>query len=133
MVGKYVELKEAYKSISEAFIHAGAANDCKVEIDWIHSESINDENVADKFKGLNGILVAPGFGQRGIEGKIVAIKYARENKIPFLGICLGMQCAVIEFARNVLGFKDANSTEMNPGTTNPVIDLLEAQKKITNK
>jgi CTP synthase len=133
LVGKYVELKEAYKSISEAFIHAGAANDCKVEIDWIHSESINDENVADKFKGLNGILVAPGFGQRGIEGKIVAIKYARENKIPFLGICLGMQCAVIEFARNVLGFKDANSTEMNPGTTNPVIDLLEAQKKITNK
>jgi CTP synthase len=133
LIGKYVELKDAYKSISEAFIHAGAANDCKVEIEWIHSESLTDENVHQKFKGLKGILVAPGFGQRGIEGKISAIKYARENNVPFLGICLGMQCAVIEFARNVLGFKDANSTEMNPGTTNPVIDLLEAQKKITNK
>ncbi|MCW3085890.1 MAG: synthase [Bacteroidetes bacterium] len=133
LVGKYVELKDSYKSISESFIHAGAANDCKVSIEWIHSESITDENVAEKFKGLKGILVAPGFGQRGIEGKITAIKYARENNVPFFGICLGMQCAVIEFARNVLGFKDANSTEMNPGTTNPVIDLLEAQKKITNK
>ncbi len=133
LVGKYVELKDSYKSISESFIHAGAANDCKVAIEWIHSESITDENVAEKFKGLKGILVAPGFGQRGIEGKITAIKYARENNVPFFGICLGMQCAVIEFARNVLGFKDANSTEMNPGTTNPVIDLLEAQKKITNK
>jgi len=133
LVGKYVELKDSYKSISESFIHAGAANDCKVSIEWIHSESITDENVAEKFKGLKGILVAPGFGQRGIEGKITAIKYARENSVPFFGICLGMQCAVIEFARNVLGFKDANSTEMNPGTTNPVIDLLEAQKKITNK
>jgi len=133
LVGKYVELKDSYKSISEAFIHAGAANDCKVSIEWIHSENITDENVAEKFKGLKGILVAPGFGQRGIEGKITAIKYARENSVPFFGICLGMQCAVIEFARNVLGFKDANSTEMNPGTTNPVIDLLEAQKKITNK
>lgn len=133
LVGKYVELKDSYKSISEAFIHAGAANDCKVSIEWIHSENITEENVAEKFKGLKGILVAPGFGQRGIEGKITAIKYARENSVPFFGICLGMQCAVIEFARNVLGFKDANSTEMNPGTTNPVIDLLEAQKKITNK
>ncbi|MGQ0828538.1 MAG: CTP synthase [Bacteroidota bacterium] len=133
LVGKYVELKDSYKSISESFIHAGAANDCKVSIEWIHSESINDENVNEKFKGLRGILVAPGFGQRGIEGKISAIKFARENNVPFLGICLGMQCAVIEFARNVLGFKDANSTEMNPGTTNPVIDLLEAQKKITRK
>lgn len=133
LVGKYVELKDSYKSISESFIHAGAANDCKVSIEWIHSESINDENVNEKFKGLRGILVAPGFGQRGIEGKISAIKFARENNVPFLGICLGMQCAVIEFARNVLGFKDANSTEMNPGTTNPVIDLLEAQKKVTRK
>jgi CTP synthase len=133
LVGKYVELKDSYKSISEAFIHAGAANDCKVSIEWIHSESITDENVNEKFQGLGGILVAPGFGQRGIEGKITAIKYARENGVPFFGICLGMQCAVIEFARNVLGFKDANSTEMNPGTTNPVIDLLEAQKKITKK
>jgi len=133
LVGKYVELKDSYKSISEAFIHAGATNDCKVSIEWIHSESITDENVGERFKGLKGILVAPGFGQRGIEGKISAIRYARENSVPFFGICLGMQCAVIEFARNVLGFKDANSTEMNPGTTNPVIDLLEAQKKITNK
>lgn len=133
LVGKYVELKDSYKSISEAFIHAGAANDCKVNIEWIHSESITEENVAHKFKGLGGVLVAPGFGQRGIEGKISAIKYVRENDIPFFGVCLGMQCAVIEFARNVLGFKDANSTEMNPGTTNPVIDLLEAQKMITKK
>jgi CTP synthase len=133
LVGKYVELKDSYKSISESFIHAGASNDCKVSIEWIHSESVTDENVNEKFKGLGGILVAPGFGQRGIEGKITAIKYARENGVPFFGICLGMQCAVIEFARNVLGFKDANSTEMNPGTTNPVIDLLEAQKKITKK
>ncbi|MEO6902680.1 MAG: CTP synthase [Bacteroidia bacterium] len=133
LVGKYVELKDSYKSISEALIHAGAENDCHVSIEWIHSESITDENVQDKFKGLNGIIVAPGFGQRGIEGKITAINYVRENDIPFLGICLGMQCAVIEFARNVLGFKDANSTEMNPGTTNPVIDLLEVQRKVTNK
>lgn len=133
LVGKYVELKDSYKSISESLIHAGAENDCHVSIEWIHSESITDENVQDKFKGLTGIIVAPGFGQRGIEGKITAIKYVRENDIPFLGICLGMQCAVIEFARNVLGFKDANSTEMNPGTTNPVIDLLEVQRKVTNK
>jgi len=133
LVGKYVELKDSYKSIHESFIHAGAANDCSVHIEWIHSETINDDNVHEKLEGLKGIVVAPGFGQRGIEGKISAIKYARENKVPFFGICLGMQCAVIEFARNVLGFKDANSTEMNPGTTNPVIDLLEAQKKIVNK
>lgn len=133
LVGKYVELKEAYKSISESFIHAGAANDCKVCIEWIHSESITDENANEKLKNLQGILVAPGFGQRGIEGKISAIKYARENQVPFLGVCLGMQCAVIEFARNVLGLKDANSTEMDSTTTNPVIDLLETQKKITNK
>ncbi len=133
LIGKYVELKDSYKSIAESFIHAGAANDCKVNIEWIHSENITDENVEEELKGLSGILVAPGFGQRGIEGKIIATKYARENNIPFFGICLGMQCAIIEFARNVLGFKDANSTEMNPETTNPVIDLLEIQKTITNK
>lgn len=133
LVGKYVELKDAYKSISESFVHAGATNDCKVSIEWIHSESITEENANEKLKNLRGIIVAPGFGQRGIEGKISAIKYARENQIPFLGICLGMQCAVIEFARNVLGLADANSTEMDPSTKNPVIDLLETQKKITNK
>ncbi len=133
LVGKYIELKDSYKSIAEAFTHAGTVNECRVKLEWIHSESITDENVEEKLKDLKGILVAPGFGQRGIEGKISAIRYARENKVPFFGICLGMQCAVIEFARNVLGFKDANSTEMNPGTTNPVIDLLESQKKITNK
>lgn len=131
LVGKYVELKDSYKSIAESFIHAGASNETKVEIEWIHSEDITEETVAKQFAGIRGIVVAPGFGKRGIEGKIVAIKYARENKIPFLGICLGMQCAVIEFGRNVLGFKDAHSTEMNPATTHAVIDLQEAQKKVT--
>jgi CTP synthase len=131
LVGKYVELKDSYKSIAESFIHAGAANETKVEIEWIHSEDITEETVAKQFEGIRGIVVAPGFGKRGIEGKIAAIKYARENKIPFLGICLGMQCAVIEYARNVLGFKDAHSTEMNPATTHAVIDLQEAQKKVT--
>lgn len=133
LVGKYIELKDSYKSIAESFIHAGVANECKVKLEWIHSETITDENVGSKLNGLTGILVAPGFGNRGIEGKINAIKFARENKIPFLGICLGMQCAVIEFARNVMGLKGAHSTEMNPETAHPVIDLLEAQKKITNK
>ena len=132
LVGKYVELKESYKSIAEAFIHAGAVNDCKVKVEWIHSDGLTDENIAEKFKNLQGVLVAPGFGNRGIEGKITAIKYARENNIPFLGICLGMQCAVIEFARNVLGLKDAHSREMNPATSAPVIDLLEAQKNISH-
>jgi CTP synthase len=132
LIGKYVELKESYKSIAEALIHAGAMNDCRVKVDWIHSESLNEENVEDRLKDLKGMLVAPGFGNRGIEGKIAAIKYARENKIPFLGICLGMQCAVIEFARNVLGLKDAHSREMNPATNAPVIDLLEAQKNISH-
>ncbi|MDF2453238.1 MAG: synthase [Bacteroidota bacterium] len=132
LVGKYVELKESYKSIAEAFIHAGAINDCKVKVEWIHSDGLTDENVKDKLKNLKGILVAPGFGNRGIEGKISAIKYARENKVPFLGICLGMQCSVIEFARNVLGLKDAHSREMNPATSAPVIDLLEAQKNISH-
>jgi CTP synthase len=132
LVGKYVELKDSYKSISEAFIHAGALKECKVKLEWIHSESLTDENIAEKFKGLKGILVAPGFGNRGIEGKILAIKFARENRIPFFGICLGMQCAVIEFARNVIGLSDAHSREMNPATTNPVIDLLETQKSVVN-
>ncbi|HRH63031.1 MAG TPA: CTP synthase [Bacteroidia bacterium] len=133
LIGKYIELKDAYKSIAEAFIHAGVANDCKVNLTWIHSESIDDKNVQKQLKGLKGILVAPGFGERGIEGKVTAIKYARENNIPFLGICLGMQCAVIEFARNVLGMQDAHSTEMNKTTTAPVIHLLESQKKVTKK
>ena len=132
LIGKYVELKDSYKSIAESFIHAGVVNDCKVQLEWIHSESLTEENIKDKLKNLKGILVAPGFGNRGIEGKIAAIKYARENKIPFLGICLGMQCAVIEFARNVLGLKDAHSREMNPATSSPVIDLLEAQKNISH-
>ncbi|MDP3313929.1 CTP synthase [Lutibacter sp.] len=132
LIGKYVELKDAYKSISESFIHSGAENEVKVNINFIHSEEITIENVKDKLSHLNGILVAPGFGERGIEGKIEAVKYARENNIPFLGICLGMQMAVIEFARNVLGLKNANSTEMDATTTNPVIDLMEEQKSITN-
>ena len=133
LVGKYAELKDAYKSISESFIHAASVHQCKVIVQMIHSEEIESSNVKEALKGLNGILVAPGFGERGIEGKITAIQYARENNIPFLGICLGMQCAVIEFARNVLGFKDAHSTEMNPRTTHPVIDIMEAQKKISCK
>jgi CTP synthase len=130
LIGKYVELKDAYKSINESFIHASAENECKVNVKLIHSEHIDQSNVAEVLKGLNGILVAPGFGLRGIEGKIEAIRYARENKIPFFGICLGMQCAVIEFGRNVLGLTGAHSTEMNPETKYPVIDLMEEQKKI---
>ena len=133
MVGKYVKLNDAYKSIAESFIHAAVANDCEVKLERINSEDITEENVSDKLGSLNGILVAPGFGERGIEGKIKAIKYTRENGIPFLGICLGMQCAVIEFARNVLGLKDAHSTEINPNTTNPIIDIMESQKKISDK
>ncbi len=133
LIGKYVELQDAYKSIAEAFIHAGAKNNIKVSINWIHSESITEENIHSKLSHLKGILVAPGFGERGTEGKIAAIKYARENKVPFLGICLGMQMAAIEFARNVLGFSDANSTEMNPKTNHPVIDLMESQKEVTDK
>lgn len=130
LVGKYVELKDSYKSIAEAFIHAGVQNNCKVNIHWIHSEKITTQNVKEILSNVSGVLVAPGFGNRGIEGKIIAIQYARENKLPFLGICLGMQCAVIEFARNVLNYPDANSREMNPATTHPVIDLLDSQKKI---
>ncbi|WP_298288015.1 CTP synthase [uncultured Lutibacter sp.] len=132
LIGKYVELHDAYKSITEAFIHAGAVNEVNVNINWIHSEELTVENVPNKLKNLNGILVAPGFGERGIEGKIEAVKYAREHNIPFLGICLGMQMAVIEFSRNVLGFENANSTEMSNETKYPVIDLMEEQKSITD-
>jgi len=133
LVGKYIELKDSYKSIAEGFIHAGVANDCKVNLQWIHSENLNEANVKEKLAGLSGILVAPGFGHRGIDGKIAAIRFARENNVPFFGICLGMQCAVIEFARNVLGLAGAHSTEMDAATPHPVIDLLEAQKKVTHK
>ena len=133
LVGKYVELKDAYKSIAEAFIHAGTSIDCKVIVHWIHSEEIFAKNVASKLSDLDGILVAPGFGSRGIDGKIEAIKFAREKQIPFFGICLGMQIATIEFARNVLGYKDAHSTEMKAYTKHPVICLMEEQKSIVNK
>ena len=131
LVGKYVELQDSYKSILEAFIHAGAENETKVIVKSIHSEGINEENVKERLADVDGVLVAPGFGSRGIEGKIETIKYVRENKIPFFGICLGMQMAVIEFARNVLGYKDANSSEMDPNTRFSVIDLMEEQKTIT--
>ncbi|MDR0982858.1 MAG: CTP synthase [Culturomica sp.] len=133
LVGKYVELHDAYKSIAESFIHAGAVNDCKVKIRWIHSEKINAENVEETLAGVKGILVAPGFGHRGIEGKLKAIEYARTNNIPFFGVCLGMQMAVIEFARNVLNMTDANSTEMDSATPYPVIDLMDSQKSVTDK
>ncbi|MCK4698734.1 MAG: CTP synthase, partial [Bacteroidales bacterium] len=133
LVGKYVELPDAYKSISESFIHAGASNDCHVKVDLIQSETLHIRNYKRKLLTFDGILVAPGFGHRGIEGKILAARFARENNIPFLGICLGMQCAVIEFARNRLGFEGANSNEMDPETKFPVIDLMEEQKKVTRK
>ena len=133
LVGKYVELQDAYKSISEAIIHAGVKNSCKVNVRWIHAEKINKNNITKKLKQLHGVIVAPGFGDRGIEGKISAIKYIRENNIPFFGICLGMQSAVIEYARNILGLKDANSIEMNPKTSAPVINLMHEQKKVTEK
>jgi len=132
LVGKYVELHDAYKSIVESFVHAGAVNECKVRLRWIHSEEISRKNVEEYLAGLQGILVAPGFGHRGITGKVEAVKYARERKIPFFGICLGMQIAVIEFGRNVLGFQNADSTEMNEVTRYPVIDLMEEQKGISN-
>ncbi len=133
LVGKYVELKDAYKSIAEAFNHSGAANETKVNVHWIHSEDLLPKNVASTLKGLDGILVAPGFGSRGIDGKLEAIKYVRENNIPFFGICLGMQMATIEFARNVLGWKDAHSTEMKENTKYPVIALMDEQKTVVNK
>lgn len=132
LVGKYVELKDAYKSIREALIHGGVANETKVKVRSLHSEYLNPENLDEKFKEVDAILVAPGFGSRGLEGKIFAVQYAREHKIPFFGICLGMQCSVIEFARNVIGYKDANSSEMNPKTTHPVIDIMSDQKNIGN-
>jgi CTP synthase len=133
LIGKYVELQDSYKSILESFIHAGAVNEVKVNVESIHSEYLNEQNAKLKLSHLDGVLVAPGFGERGIEGKIDAIRYVREQNIPFLGICLGMQMAVIEFARNVIGLSDANSTEMMPNTTHPVIDLMESQKSITKK
>jgi CTP synthase len=132
LIGKYIELKDSYISIHESLIHAGAANESAIDVQWIHSESLTAENVGEKLGGLDGILVAPGFGERGIEGKIEAVRYARENKVPFLGICLGMQCAVIEFARNVLGLKDAHTTEIRKMTEDPVIFLMEDQKDVTN-
>ncbi len=134
LVGKYVELHDAYKSIAESFIHAGATNECKVTIEWIQSETLAEPQYCEeRLRDLDAILVAPGFGERGIEGKINAVRYARENGVPFFGICLGMQCAVIEYARNVLGIADAHSSEMNPETTNPVIDMMESQKAVTDK
>jgi len=133
LIVKYVELQDSYKSILESFIHAGAVNEVSVRVESIHSEFIDSANLSEKMKGLDGVLVAPGFGERGIEGKIQAVQFARENGIPFLGICLGMQMAVIEYSRNILGLKGANSTEMNENTPHPVIDLMEAQKSITRK
>lgn len=133
LIGKYVELQDSYKSILEAFIHAGAENEVKVNVEPIHSEYLNQDNIKVKLSHLDGVLVAPGFGERGIEGKIEAVKFVRENNIPFLGICLGMQMAVIEFARNVLNLKDANSTEMDSKTPHPVIALMDEQKNVTDK
>ncbi len=133
LVGKYNELQDAYKSIYEAFIHAGSVNECKVRVIPIHSETLENGDIANKLKGFDGILVAPGFGERGIAGKLEAIRFVRENNIPFFGICLGMQCAVVEFCKNVLGIKQADSTEVNPNTTEPVIDLMADQKEITAK
>ncbi len=132
LVGKYVELQDAYKSIDESLLQAAIYNERKLDLHLIHSEKINDKNAAELLKDMDGILIAPGFGQRGIDGKFSAIKYARENDIPCLGICLGMQCMVIEYARNVLGLADANSTEMASTTPYPVIDLMEEQKNVTN-
>jgi CTP synthase len=133
LIGKYVELKDSYKSIAEGFIHAGAHNECAVELEWIHSESLNSDNIEEKLGRLNGILVAPGFGERGVSGKLEAVKYARENKTPFFGICLGMQCAVVEFAQNVLGLSSSSSREHDDKVQNPVIDLMSDQKKVKEK
>ena len=133
LVGKYVELQDAYKSILESFVHAGAANECKVNVHTVHSEFLNEGNVEEKLGKMDAVLVAPGFGERGLEGKIVAVKYAREHNVPFFGICLGMQMCVVEFARDVLGLKDAVSTEVNPATPVPIIDLMEDQKSTTIK
>ena len=132
LVGKYVEHHDSYKSIVEAFIHAGAVNDCKVEVVWVQSDSLKEEDIPSKLEGVSGILVAPGFGGRGIEGKIAAVKYARTNNIPFFGICLGMQCAVIEYARNVCGWENAHSTEFDEQSEYPIIDIMPDQKDIEN-
>lgn len=132
LIGKYVELQDAYKSILESFVHAGAINEVKVEVVHVHSEHLTYENISEKLEGVDGLLVAPGFGHRGIEGKIIAVQYARQAGLPFFGICLGMQMAVIEFARHVLGISDAHSTEMMPNTPNPVIDKMEEQKNVQN-
>ncbi|MFN1834516.1 CTP synthase [Balneola sp. MJW-20] len=132
LVGKYVEHHDSYKSIVEAFIHSGAVNDCKVEIEWVQSDDLTKENVAGKLEGVSGILVAPGFGGRGIDGKVAAVEYARINNIPFFGICLGMQCAVIEFSRNVCGWENANSTEFEEECEYPIIDIMPDQKDIEN-
>ncbi|MEJ6774937.1 MAG: CTP synthase [Flavobacteriia bacterium] len=133
LVGKYVELQDSYKSILESLIHAGALNETEIEVVSIHSEELNDQNVAETLAPLQGLIVAPGFGERGIEGKIIAVAHARVSKLPFFGICLGMQMAVIEYARNNAGLKEANSAEMDPETNSPVIDLMESQKSIINK
>jgi CTP synthase len=135
LVGKYNELQDAYKSIHESFVHAGAMNECRVKVEPVHSEKLEEDyhSTAARLKEMDGVLVAPGFGERGIVGKINAIRYARENKIPFFGICLGMQCAVVEFALHVLKLKNAASTEVNPKTPHPVIDMMPEQKKITDK
>jgi len=133
LIGKYVELKESYKSITESFIHAGAANEVEVKIRWIHSEHLTMENASSTCKGLDGVLVAPGFGERGFEGKVATVRYARENGIPYFGICYGMQAAVIEYARNVLGWSDANTTEVNAETSKPVIALMDDQMHVTDK
>ena len=133
LIGKYIELQDSYKSITEAFIHAGSTHETKVKVRWIHSEDLTTQNAERKLKGVNGVLVAPGFGDRGIDGKIKAVQFARENNIPFFGICLGMQMSVIEFSKNVLGLKDAYSTEMKKDAKNPVINLMESQEKVTEK
>ncbi len=133
LVGKYIELKDSYKSIVESFVHAGAYQECEVDLRWIHSDQITPENVAETLEGLDGVLVAPGFGSRGIKGKILAIQHVRENNVPFLGICLGMQCAVIEYARNVMGWKNAHTTEIAEDCDRPVINIMDEQKKVTDK
>ena len=133
LVGKYTELPDAYKSINESFIHAGAINHCKVKVTYVPAEQVTNENAAEKLAGMSGIFVAPGSGVRGFEGKVAAVKYARENSIPFFGVGLGMQASIIEFARNVLGMADAHSRELDPQTKYPVIDLMEEQKKVTEK
>jgi CTP synthase len=132
LVGKYVELKDSYISIAEALIHAGANNQTKINLHWIHSSKIEKNNSSSELENMDGVLVAPGFGERGIEGKIASVKYARENNIPFLGICLGMQCAVVEFARNVMSLDDANTTEIKADCSSPVINMMKEQKQLKN-